>query len=49
MKRLKHQPNSKNTKKGVQQLQPSLLPLAGTGEGLWFKNAIEIQRIEWNR
>ncbi len=49
MKRLKHQPNSKNTKNGVQQRSLSLLALAGTGKGLWPKNAIEILRDEWNR
>ena len=49
MKRLKHQPNSKNTKKGVQQPPLSLLLLAGTGKDLWAKNAIEILRIEWKR
>ena len=41
--------NSKNTKKPVLKRASSLLALAGTGKGLWAKNAIEILRIEWNR
>lgn len=49
MKQLKRQPNSKKTKKPTQKRAPSLLALAGTGKGLWVKNAIDILRIEWNR
>jgi hypothetical protein len=41
-------PNSKNTKKPAQKRASSLLALAGTGKGLWAKNAIELLRIEWN-
>ena len=49
MKRLKRKSNSKITRKGVQQPPLSLLALAGTGKGLWAKNAIDILRDEWKR